>query len=251
MDGTTANPGRRAPRGFTLIELLVVIAIIALLLALLFPALAAARNSARIVQCTSNTRQIAVAWTMYLQENDETFPFWGNNTSLHRTFGGKQPNITIGSRRSAVRERPLNPYVGLEEKNSAGLDVFRCSADREIRNGLTGGPGPTEGYTTYEFYGNSYMMNHRLMWQLRDRQRVEVKLRDVRLPLSQVVASADTQWYYSVLDNHWDAHFHNDHDQMNLSFLDGHAEYVQLERGISHTSEYSFHLVEPEPEEEE
>src|SRR5690606_2419870 len=49
----------RAPRGFTLIELLVVVAIVGLLLALLMPAVQAARESARVVECKSNLRQIA------------------------------------------------------------------------------------------------------------------------------------------------------------------------------------------------
>jgi len=59
--------------GFTLIELLVVIAIIAILAAILFPVFSQARESARKTACLSNTKQIGLAVSMYVQDYDETF----------------------------------------------------------------------------------------------------------------------------------------------------------------------------------
>jgi len=61
--------------GFTLIELLVVIAIIAILAAILFPVFAQARAKARQTQCLNNMRQIGMAVQMYLNDNDEGYPF--------------------------------------------------------------------------------------------------------------------------------------------------------------------------------
>ncbi len=58
-------------KGFTLIELLVVIAIIAILAAILFPVFAQAKEAAKQTTCLSNQRQLALAWTMYAQDNDE------------------------------------------------------------------------------------------------------------------------------------------------------------------------------------
>jgi len=66
---------RRTARAFTLIELLVVVAIIALLIAILLPALAAAREQARRITCSSNLRQVGIALHAYADDNLQFAPF--------------------------------------------------------------------------------------------------------------------------------------------------------------------------------
>jgi prepilin-type N-terminal cleavage/methylation domain-containing protein len=65
------NRQSRAVGGFTLIELLVVIATIAILAAMLLPALARSKPQAQTTQCLSNTRQLTLAWLSYAQDDQD------------------------------------------------------------------------------------------------------------------------------------------------------------------------------------
>jgi prepilin-type N-terminal cleavage/methylation domain-containing protein len=77
---------RHSAGAFTLIELLVVIAIIAILAAMLLPALAAAKDKAKRTQCLNGIRQMYLGCTIYATDNNDSYPSWGGNAINTRTY---------------------------------------------------------------------------------------------------------------------------------------------------------------------
>ena len=98
-------------RGFTLIELLVVIAIIAILASLLLPALARAKMKAHGVYCMNNTKQVAIAWTMYaMDNNDQLMKGAPDNTDAALLMDPAQSPLASYLRSSRVWKCPADNY---------------------------------------------------------------------------------------------------------------------------------------------
>jgi prepilin-type N-terminal cleavage/methylation domain-containing protein/prepilin-type processing-associated H-X9-DG protein len=137
-------------RGFTLIELLVVIAIIAVLAALLLPALASAKMQAGRVSCLSNLRQWGLSLDMYLDEYNQVFPdFSISNNTPNAPSGYDQDNIywtdlaifhAEGYGNAAwfnvlppyVSQKALWEYAANPTNFVNGRSIFNCSSARFI-----------------------------------------------------------------------------------------------------------------------
>ena len=199
---------RRRIEAFTLIELLVVIAIIAILAALLLPALAKAKEKAYVANCLSNLKQIGMTATMYTGDNQEQFPYSG-------------------------RDWPQMPFVDLLKLYDSYISTnnrafFRCPADRRrgfniewvIRNG--------GGMTTNQLlFPNSYYYYYQFYHDDAGSALATRKVPQVRYPTRKAIAPCFASTPGTAFDIYMDTPT-GGHGRkgMALLFVDGHSQFA-------------------------
>jgi prepilin-type N-terminal cleavage/methylation domain-containing protein/prepilin-type processing-associated H-X9-DG protein len=128
--------GCPAASGFTLIELLVVIAIIAILAALLLPALAKAKTKAQGISCMNNTKQLMLANHMYVLDNSDTYPM-----AMHGGYVPTGPNDPVRPWVTGWLDWTVSPdntntvyllspqYAVLAQYFGQAKNIYHCPAD--------------------------------------------------------------------------------------------------------------------------
>src|SRR5271168_2557214 len=121
-------------RAFTLIELLVVIATIAILAALVLPALSSTKEQGRQTACLNNVRQVSLAIRFYAEDNENCLPVLPNPNPYPNGVGAFYKQLVKG-------------YLGLSGPASPNEKVFVCPSDRFFYE------QPWHAYTSYTFNG--------------------------------------------------------------------------------------------------
>lgn len=233
MARTMASPGNTSwSRAFTLVELLVVIGVIALLAAMLLPALSKAKIRAQSINCASNVRQLSLALNLYADDNGDQLI---NNHGVPETLQRQQSWVNnIQDWLRSEGNTNLNQLVSgkLSPYLNHNVGVFKCPSDRSLAEN-----GPRiRSVALNSLIGNPGELTNRFNPQL-----VQFyKISDLSRPAT----------VYCFLDEHPDTindgFFMNRWDEYRWGNLPGsyHAQACTLSFGDGHVETHRWQLLE-------
>ncbi len=216
----------RKTEGFTLIELLVVIAIIAILMAILMPALNRVREQGKRAKCLNNLRQLTLAWIMYADENDDKLV--NGDTGEYAIHNNETPwvlkdwefGMSLQEKKEAILNGALWPYC-------KDLRLYKCPTVNKIAR--SGSGAQEEILRTYSVADSMNCKD----WPAMNAKMIKKRM-DIANPAYRIVflddggttPSALGGWTVYVREERWwDPPPVRHGDGTNFSFADGHSEY--------------------------
>ena len=209
-------------RGFTLIELLTAIAVIAILAALLLPALSRSKESTARATCLNNEKQLGLAWQMYA---DDAHGMMVSNDWVFRAGSvAESPSNSWVLGNADLDTNPATITAGLLYPYLKTVKTYHCSSDYSL---ILGSSAPTlRSYSLSCYMGGpnedmQYSVN--ALHRLSQIQSVALALTFIEEDISSI---DDGHFLYSAGVNHWlniPAWRHQNGD--TLAFADGHTEY--------------------------